>query len=61
MRFLHPETDHVLVPDTAVGFCGRNHIQGFQNVGLSLRVLPVENVGSLRKIHVQGGDIPEIR
>ena len=61
LRICDSSIDHVLVPDSAVGFCSGNHIQRFQNIGLSLRVFSVEDVGTLGKIHVQGNYISEIR
>jgi hypothetical protein len=61
MGFLLPEPDQIPVLYSSVGFRGRDHIKRFQNIRLALGVVSVENVGSFRKIQVQGLIISEIR
>jgi hypothetical protein len=61
MRFLHTKTDHIPVAHAPVRFGGGNHVERFQNIGLSLGIFSVENIGSLRKFHMERDDISEIR
>ena len=60
MGFLILEADHFPVLASFVGFTGSGQINRLQNIGFSLGVVTVENIGSLIKIHLQQLIIPEI-
>ena len=52
------ETDDLAVLASFVGFGGGGHKNSLKNVGLPLRVVPIENIGPLIKLHVEKIIIP---
>jgi hypothetical protein len=60
MGFLPAEPDQVPVLYAPVRFGGRDHIYGFQNIGFTLRIISVEDVGTFRELHAQGLIVSEI-
>ena len=53
MGFFLIETDHFSVPAPPVGLRRRTDINRFQNIGLPLGIIPIENIGTPVKIHLK--------
>jgi len=60
MGLLILKADHLPVLASLVGFAGTCQINRLQDIGLSLGIVAVENIGALIKIHLQRLIIPEI-
>ena len=51
MRFILMKPNHILVLTSPVGLCRSRKINRLQNIGFSLRVIPVENIGRRIKVY----------
>ena len=52
MRFLFPEIDDVLILCSFVGFRSSRHVDRFQNIRLTLRVISIENICAAAEINM---------
>ena len=53
MGLFFSKLDQLPVLAAAVGFCRAAHVNRLQNIGLSLGIVAVKNIGSLVKINMQ--------
>ena len=60
MRLFPVEIDNLSVLASPVRLGGSRHKYSLQNIGLSLGVIPIQNIGALVKLHGESIIIPVI-
>jgi hypothetical protein len=52
MGFFRIKPDHILILAGTMGLCSTSHVNGFQDIGFSLSIIAVQDVGTGAEIHM---------